>query len=493
MSLLFDVIRDMFGRSRNKVDVDSALELVDCEPPPSMLRVFVEFPTQAPVTYHTLVQSLISGSTTPLAITPMQSSVLPLAREELRALEFGRMLVPWLCDFKGWALFLEADTLMLGDVAELFEYADDRYAVMQVRSSEAGEWNSVLLFNCGHEANRMLTPERLEDTEDLRSTELLFWLDEALIGELPGRFNHTVAYDVPVPDATLVHFPMGVPWHVETEGCEYSERWLEVQMRAQSSCSWVEIFGDSHHAITWQGGRIVPMAINDASARICRRLTEREIAPLRVPPEVPRSRAADRAIEFAAKALSGEAEPPHDAMPAGEGLLPYVETIAAMCQRTTAKSVLDYGCGRAEALSEGLSPDGSGGAVSLTSLWKVRHVAAYDPAWPAHAQRPNAVFDGVVCTRVLEFVPDDDVDRVLADLFGFASQFVFIAVACAAPEDVMRPDVSPDVSPNVGDGPWLRTPLWWRAHIRRARGGNRRAFYVVRCEMPDGGNVAIEG
>ena len=35
--------------------------------------------------------------------------------------------------------------------------------------------------------------------------------DEALIGELPARWNHLVGYDAPRADAALVHYTLGGP------------------------------------------------------------------------------------------------------------------------------------------------------------------------------------------------------------------------------------------------------------------------------------------
>ena len=49
---------------------------------------------------------------------------------------------------------------------------------------------------------------------------------DALIGELPPRWNHLVAYDPPRPGVSLAHFTVGGPWFDEYAGCEYSREWL---------------------------------------------------------------------------------------------------------------------------------------------------------------------------------------------------------------------------------------------------------------------------
>ena len=46
---------------------------------------------------------------------------------------FSRFFVPYLMGYKGWALFVDCDFLFLKDPAEIFEQADNHYAVMCVQ------------------------------------------------------------------------------------------------------------------------------------------------------------------------------------------------------------------------------------------------------------------------------------------------------------------------------------------------------------------------
>jgi hypothetical protein len=93
---------------------------------------------------------------------------LPLKRQGLTPFTFSRFLVPWLCDYQGWALFLDIDFLALGDVAELFALGDERYAAMVSKNPKKFEWASMILFNCGHPANKVLTPDYRGRPEALR-------------------------------------------------------------------------------------------------------------------------------------------------------------------------------------------------------------------------------------------------------------------------------------------------------------------------------------
>lgn len=463
MALLRRIIRDMFG-TRSAPD---AAEPEDTGQSP--LRVFIERDSRAPQQYHTLCESLLYGASVPLAITALSRRLLPIERAEPRPLEFGRLLVPWLCGYRGWALFLESDMLAIGDVAQLFELADDRYAVMQARSSEAGEWNSLLLFNCAHPANRMLDPEFLNAPDSLRSADLLFWLDEELIGALPLQWNHTVAFDLPNDDAQLVHYPVGVPWHVETEGCEWSEPWWDAHVRSSMSCTWVELYGPTYHSATAQNGRLVPFAVQHPGAGLGRSLSPppESLSCPAPPPLGPRSQAA---LVRSAAALAAA----KDAVPV-DGLVAHREQLGKLCHRTSSATLLDYGAGP-------VTDDDDTTAV-LAGEWRLRSLRRFEPAWPGSAARPEEVFDGVACIRVLEHVPIEDVDHVLADIFGFAARFVLLSVGCVRERDHAAAD---EVNP-------LQTPFWWRHRVMRARRVRPGALFLMLCELDDGETIVFEG
>ena len=69
---------------------------------------------------------------------------LPLKRMGLTPFTYSRFLVPQLCNYEGWALFLDLDMLVQGDIAELFDLADESQAVMVVKSNARFEWASVM-------------------------------------------------------------------------------------------------------------------------------------------------------------------------------------------------------------------------------------------------------------------------------------------------------------------------------------------------------------
>lgn len=141
----------------------------------------------------------------------------------------ARFWVPYLCEYSGWALFVDGDVLFRRSITDLFAFADDRYAVMCVQHDPNGQlpveqkkrgdiqqwyprknWSSVMLWNCGHGANRVLTLEYLNSRRG-RDLHGFKWLADAEIGPLPREWNYLVADSPVMDDPAIAHFTLGDP------------------------------------------------------------------------------------------------------------------------------------------------------------------------------------------------------------------------------------------------------------------------------------------
>lgn len=154
----------------------------------------------------------------------------------------SRFCVPFIHK-TGWCLFVDCDVLFLADVEELFQLADERYAVMVVkhnyRPSSATKmdgqiqtsydrklWSSVMLWNCDHPANQNLTLRKLNEWPG-RDLHGLRWLDDDLIGELPREWNHLVGIDTPDKwPVKLAHYTLGGPWLTGIKDTFWDRLWL---------------------------------------------------------------------------------------------------------------------------------------------------------------------------------------------------------------------------------------------------------------------------
>jgi lipopolysaccharide biosynthesis glycosyltransferase len=221
------------------------------------LRVFIGYDHRQAVSYNVLQFSIFRHCSKPVAITPLFLQTLPLTRTGLTPFTYSRFLVPWLCGYQGWAMFLDIDYLCVADLAELFRLTDDRYAMMVSKNDKKFEWASMMMFNCGHPANQILTPDYVQDPQRCKAPHAIDWLSEDLVGDLPREWNHLVGYDAPRADAKLVHYTQGMPIFEETSGSEYAEAWKAEHAKANQTQGWQELMARSVHAGRTADGRIV--------------------------------------------------------------------------------------------------------------------------------------------------------------------------------------------------------------------------------------------
>jgi hypothetical protein len=213
-----------------------------------MIRVFIGYDSREAVAFNVLSHSIQERSSVPVAITPVRLSqlgdVFQRERHPLQSTDFSfsRFLVPHLCDYDGWAIFMDCDMLMLDDIAELWSLRDERYAVMCVHHNhvpvekvkflgavqteyEKKNWSSMMMFN--NARCRALTPEYVGVAEGL-DLHRFHWLDgDHLIGEVPHRWNHLVDYDPPEPldQISMLHYTIGGPYFDAYRNCGFAEEW----------------------------------------------------------------------------------------------------------------------------------------------------------------------------------------------------------------------------------------------------------------------------
>lgn len=219
-----------------------------------ILRIFIGFDPRQAISLNVLQSSIYNKCSKPVAITPLVLPTLPIQREGLTPFTYSRFLVPYLCDYKGWALFLDADMILTADIAQLFALADDKYGAMVVKNELKFEWASAILFNCAK--CTMLTPEFIESAPKLHDMSFL-QADE--IGALPLDWNHLVGY---VPRGTsmpkLIHYTQGVPAFPETNDCDYAQSWFQEHANMNSVTNWQSLMGNSVHAAQLPDGTRVP-------------------------------------------------------------------------------------------------------------------------------------------------------------------------------------------------------------------------------------------
>ena len=94
------------------------------------MQVMIGFDQIESIAYHTLSHSILSHSSKPVSIVPVNlknlKDVFTRPREKTQSNEFSlsRFLTPYLSNFEGWSLYLDCDMMVRGDLSELFDLAD---------------------------------------------------------------------------------------------------------------------------------------------------------------------------------------------------------------------------------------------------------------------------------------------------------------------------------------------------------------------------------
>jgi lipopolysaccharide biosynthesis glycosyltransferase len=216
------------------------------------MKVFVGYDTREDIAYQVCKHSIKSKS--------KLADVRPLKQQELRdagwytrpidklastEFTFTRFLIPELTNFKGWALFMDCDMILTTDIKELFDQADDQYAVMCVQHDYTPKegvkmdgqkqtiyprknWSSVMLFNCAHPSNAALTMDLVNNPEINGAYLHRFsWLKDEEIGELDHTWNYLVGVYDDIDTPNLIHYTEGGPWFENYRDCEFADLWKQ--------------------------------------------------------------------------------------------------------------------------------------------------------------------------------------------------------------------------------------------------------------------------
>ena len=204
-----------------------------------MIRVFIGFDPRQPLAFNVCASSIVRAASKPVAITALTLKTLPIKRQGLTQFTYSRFLVPHLCNYEGRAIFMDADVVVDGDIAELYDAADPEAAVSVVKNVRRFEWPSVMVFNNG--LCKELTPEFIEQYDPFA----FGWANK--VGALPPEWNHLVGYDRAEKEPRLLHYTQGIPCWPETEGCEYAKNWHSEHSFMNSTVAYADLMGPSVH------------------------------------------------------------------------------------------------------------------------------------------------------------------------------------------------------------------------------------------------------
>ena len=229
------------------------------------IKFFVGFDRRRPTDYAGTVRSILDhcpgAQITPLLLphfralgsytrpTSENKGVLfdeisgaPMATE----FAISRFLVPFLCGYKGKAVFVDGDFLFRADPSVLLESIRPDAAVAVVKHDHVDpsdtkmdgqpqsnyhrkNWSSLIVFNCEHPANAALSPQHINAVPG-RYLHAFAWLNDGDIQELPPEWNWLEGHSDPAIDPCAVHYTRGTP-DVIGYDLPFADEWREIQER----------------------------------------------------------------------------------------------------------------------------------------------------------------------------------------------------------------------------------------------------------------------
>ncbi len=211
-------------------------------------RIFIGYDSRMPIASDVLKYSLEKHSSAPLDIVVLNLKNLEREigfkrpQDPLQSTEFTytRFLVPYLCGYKGHALFMDNDMLCLADINEIFDLDMSSSWLRVVKhdhrptntikmdgrvqtSYPRKNWSSFMLLNC--EKLTMWTKEAVE-TQPAKWLHRFEPVPDACVGNIPDTWNVLDRYDA---NTKLIHYTDGGPWFENYKNHPYGDVWFKYQ------------------------------------------------------------------------------------------------------------------------------------------------------------------------------------------------------------------------------------------------------------------------
>ena len=215
-----------------------------------MINLFIGYDARESVVFHTCVNSIIRRSTTPISVTPLALNNLDIYNEHhsdgSNPFIYSRFLVPFLQNYSGWAIYIDGDMLLRDDISKLWDLKESEKALLVVKHKYKTKskikymgsknedyprknWSSVVMWNCSHPSNKILTPQYVEQSSG-SFLHRFSWLPDDLIGDLPIEWNWLPDEFGYNKNAKLNHFTIGAPCFHEYATVSMGDEWHRERM-----------------------------------------------------------------------------------------------------------------------------------------------------------------------------------------------------------------------------------------------------------------------
>lgn len=132
---------------------------------------------------------------------------------------------------------------------------------------------------------------------------------------------------------------------------------------------------------------------------------------------------------------------------AGDQTPHHRKEIGELVRSTGAQTLLDFGCGKGWQYK----------SAKIHEDWGVEMPTLYDPAVPQYKALPDGPFDGVICTDVLEHVPESAIQKTMTDILTRSTKFAFLTISIVPALTILPNGLNAHCT--------VKHPKWWNAQI----------------------------
>ena len=112
----------------------------------------------------------------------------------------------------------------------------------------------------------------------------------------------------------------------------------------------------------------------------------------------------------------------------GYSLTKWILNIKEIIKINKCDSLLDFGCGKGFLYKNKFKINDQE-YRNLLDCWKLDDVYLYDPGVKEFSVYPVRKFDGLICTDVIEHIPESDILQFIDNLFKLSNKFIFVVIA----------------------------------------------------------------
>lgn len=216
------------------------------------VKIFIGYDSREDIAYQVARHSLIRHSKGELSVHPIRQPMLrelglytrPVDSSATTEFSLTRFLTPYLAaQENGWVIFSDCDFLYTTDVAEVLNGLDQSKAVYVVQHEyepsynikmdgqqqtcyPRKNWSSFMVFNCGHQDVKALTPQVVNSASPAYLHRFEWIADQSHIGALDLDWNFLEG-EYPKAETTprVIHFTNGGPWFEEWQEVDYADLW----------------------------------------------------------------------------------------------------------------------------------------------------------------------------------------------------------------------------------------------------------------------------